>query len=42
MHHTFIHAHIPNPQFMVLAETSAFAIFRGRNVRGRNVQAETS
>ena len=32
----------PNPQFMVMAETSAFGIFRGRNVRGRNVRAETS
>ena len=32
----------PNPQFMVLAETSTFGIFRGRNVRGRNVRAETS
>ena len=27
---------------MVLAETSTFAIFRGRNVRGQNVRAETS
>ena len=32
----------PNPQFMVLAETSTFGIFRGRNARGRNVRAETS
>ena len=32
----------PNPQFMVMAETSTFGIFRGRNVRGRNVRAETS
>ena len=31
-----------NPQFMVLAETSTFGIFRGRNARGRNVRAETS
>ena len=30
------------PQFMVLAETSTFGIFCGRNVRGRNVRAETS
>ena len=35
-------AHIPNPKFMVMAETSTFGIFCGRNVRGRNVQAETS
>ena len=32
----------PNPKYMAMAETSAFGIFRGRNVRGRNVQAETS
>ena len=37
-----MHAHIPNPKFMVMAETSTFDIFRGRNVCGRNVQAETS
>ena len=33
-----MHAHIPNPKFMVMAVD----IFRGRNVGGRNVQAETS
>ena len=32
----------PNPQFMVMAETSTFGIFRGLNVRGRNVRALTS
>ena len=32
----------PNPLLMVLAETSTFDIFRGRNVRGQNVRAETS
>ena len=32
----------PNLQFMDMAETSTFGIFRGRNVRGRNVRAETS
>ena len=37
-----MHAHIPNPKFMVMAETSTFSIFCGRNVRGRNVQAEMS
>ena len=37
-----MHAHIPNPKFMGMAETPTFGIFRGRNVRGRNVQAETS
>ena len=37
-----MHADIPNPKFMVMAETSTFGIFRGRNVLGRNVQAETS
>ena len=37
-----MHALIPNPKFMVMAETSTFGIFRGRNVRGRNVRAETS
>ena len=42
MHNTFMHAHIPNPKFMVMAETSTFSIFRDRNVCGRNVQAETS
>ena len=42
MHHTFMNAHIQNPKFMVMAETSTFGIFCGRNVRGRNVQAETS
>ena len=33
---------IAHQQFMVRAETSAFVIFCGRNVRGRNVRAETS
>ena len=42
MHYTFMHEHIPNTKFMVLAETSTFGIFRGRNVLGRIVQAETS
>ena len=37
-----MHAHIPNPKFMFMAETSTFDIFRGRNVGGQNVQAETS
>ena len=37
-----MHAHIPNPIFMVMAEMSTFNIFLGRNVRGRNVRAETS
>ena len=32
MHHTFMHAHIPNQKFMVMAETSTFGIFGGRNV----------
>ena len=41
MHHTFMHAHTPNPQFMIVAETSTFGIFRGRNVSGRNVPADT-
>ena len=27
---------------MVMAETSTFSFFRGRNVHGRNVQAKTS
>ena len=40
MHHTFMHAHIPNPKLM--AETSTFGIFRGGNVHGQNVPAETS
>ena len=39
--HIYTCAH-PNPQFMVLAETSTFGIFRGRNVLGRNIRAETS
>ena len=39
MHHTFMHAHIPNPKFMVKAKTSTFGIFPGRNVLGRNVRA---
>ena len=42
MLHTFMHAHIPNPKFMVMAEMSTFGFFQGRNVRGRNVQAEMS
>ena len=42
MHHQFMHVHITNPKFMVMAETSTFDIFRGQNVGGRNVQAETS
>ena len=42
MHHTFMQAHTPNAKFMVMAETSTFGIFHGWNVRGRNVQAETS
>ena len=33
---------VTHPQSMVLAETSAFAIFCDRNVRGRNVLAEMS
>ena len=33
---------ITHPQFMVMAETSTFGIFRGRNVCGRNVRAEMS
>ena len=37
-----MHAHIPNPKFIVLAKTSTFGIFRGRNALGRNVQAEMS
>ena len=37
-----MHAHIPNPKFMDMAETSTFDIFRGRNVLGWNVQAEMS
>ena len=41
-HHTFMHAHIPNPKCMVMAETSTFGIFGGRNVLGRNVQVEMS
>ena len=42
MHHTFMHAHIPNPKFMVLAETSTFGIFRGRNVQAETSVAEMS
>ena len=37
-----MHEHIRNPKIMVMAETSTFDTFRGRNVGGRNVQAETS
>ena len=37
-----MHAYIPNPKFMVMAEMSTFAIFCGRNVRGPNIQAEMS
>ena len=33
-----MHADIPNPKFMVMAETSTFGIFRGRNVLGQNVR----
>ena len=36
MHHKFMHAHIQDPKFMVMAETSNFGIFSGRNVHGRN------
>ena len=32
----------PNPQFMVMAQTSTFGIFHGRNVLGQNIRAETS
>ena len=32
----------PARQFMVMAETSTFSIFCGRNICCRNVQAETS
>ena len=32
----------PQPKIYDLAETSTFDIFRGRNVRGRNVWAEAS
>ena len=34
--------HTPQPKIYDLAETPTFGIFRGRNVRGRNVLAETS
>ena len=34
--------HTPQPKIYDLAETSTFGIFRGWNVRGRNVWAETS
>ena len=34
--------HKPQPKIYDLAETSTFGILRGQNVRGRNVQAETS
>ena len=37
-----MHANIPNPELMVMAEMSTFAIFCGRNVRGPNIQAEMS
>ena len=30
-HINFMHAHIPNPKFMVMAETSTSDIFLGRN-----------
>ena len=36
-----MHAHT-QPKIYDLPETSTFGIFRGRNVRGRNVRAETS
>ena len=39
--HIYASTH-PNQQFMVMAETSTFGIFRVRNVLGRNVRAETS
>ena len=42
MHHTFMFARNPTPKVMATAETSTFRIFCGRNVRDRNVQAETS
>ena len=37
-----MHAYIPNPKFMVMAEMSIFAIFCGRNVLGPNIQAKMS
>ena len=37
-----MHAYIPNPKLMFMAETSTLGIFCGRNVCGRNVRAETS
>ena len=39
---THLCMHEPNPQFMVLAETSTFAIFRGRNVCAETSWAEMS
>ena len=42
MHHTFMHAQIPNPKFMGMAEMSTFGIFRGRNVRAETSMAEKS
>ena len=36
------HIHTKIHKFMVLAETSTFGIFDGRNVHGRNVLAEMS
>ena len=40
--HEYMHGINTLQQFMVLAETSAFGTFCGRNVRGQNVRAETS
>ena len=42
MHHTLMHAHIPNPRFMVMAEMSTFGIFCGRNVQAEMSVAEMS
>ena len=42
MHHTFMHAHIPNSRFMVMAEMSTFGIFCGRNVQAEMSMAEMS
>ena len=39
---THLCMHTPQPKIYDLAETSTFGIFRGQNVRGRNVRAETS
>ena len=37
-----MYAHIPNSKFMVMAETSTFGIFRGRNVQAETSWAEMS